>query len=364
MAELQKVETETTTNIEEILEKSKSSAISAIQNFNNPLSEFRYENFIVQIVIAWNALLQSILLKKNQNIYEKDSKSEYILVDGRKKTISVERLSNIFFNNNDDPVFRNLEFIIKLRNEIEHSLYTNISAWKIDIFGECQSCLINYDSLIKEEFGDHAGITDKMYLAIQLSKSFVKEQVETQTKQAREAELSIKQLIESYRDNISIEMYNDLRYRFSIFIIPKVSNNKHADDIPVLFNNDIKIDPEEIKGKFGLLTVKTTQIEVPTQRSYKLKPKEIVEQVKIMTGRYDFKIYLHTNCWRKYKARPRDKKNNFKNEFCLFDEAHRDYVYTQKWVDFLVQKLKKDIEYESIQKRSYQEPKVSKNNLH
>ena len=37
-----------------------------------------------------------------------------------------------------------------------------------------------------------------------------------------------------------------------------------------------------------------------------------------------------------------------KTEFCHYDEPHQDYIYTKKWVDFLVEKLKDDQEYENI----------------
>jgi hypothetical protein len=61
----------------------------------------------------------------------------------------------------------------------------------------------------------------------------------------------------------------------------------------------------------------------------------------------------HTACWKKYKARPlHDDPNPHATNptFCVYDLLHEDYGYTEAWVDFLVQKMKDEAEYNSLYK--------------
>ena len=50
-----------------------------------------------------------------------------------------------------------------------------------------------------------------------------------------------------------------------------------------------------------------------------------------------------------YKARQSgETPEGCDTKFCQFDQAHRDYVYTQAWVDYLVVKLSDDAEYRKL----------------
>ena len=43
----------------ELLSKSREAALNAVQTFNNPLTTFKTETFIVLMVIAWTSLLHA-----------------------------------------------------------------------------------------------------------------------------------------------------------------------------------------------------------------------------------------------------------------------------------------------------------------
>jgi hypothetical protein len=42
-------------------------------------------------------------------------------------------------------------------------------------------------------------------------------------------------------------------------------------------------------------------------------------------------------------------------QFCRYDAVHKDYVYTQHWVDFLVEKLRDDATYAVVMKPKAQQ---------
>lgn len=337
---------ETEVTSEKLLNKSRDVALIAVQIYNNPLSKFRTESYIVHMIIAWNCLLQAIFVKKEMEIYEKNKDGDYVHIGTRKKTQAVEKLADTYFTDHNSPNYKNIDFIIKTRNEIEHSTGVDIDMIGVDLFGECQSLLLNFETCLIEEFGIENQIEHDLSLAIQFSKKIVREQADTQTRQLRKEEISIKEFVENYRNSISEETYNDERFRLSMFMIPRVSNNRHADDIPVVFNKDIVLTEENVNDIKTMLAVKFKT--VPSQEEYKLKPKDVVERIKKKSKRKNFSIHYHTMCWYKYNARPREKDPSFTGEFALFDIAHKDYVYSERWVNFLIGKLKDDKEYSSI----------------
>jgi len=63
--------------------------------------------------------------------------------------------------------------------------------------------------------------------------------------------------------------------------------------------------------------------------------------------------YHHANACQFYKIRPKaGEKHPEKTDtrFCHYDAAHKDYVFTEQWVAFLMNELKKPGQYDKIKK--------------
>jgi len=57
----------------------------------------------------------------------------------------------------------------------------------------------------------------------------------------------------------------------------------------------------------------------------------------------------------KYAVRPSSGNANpeaTKNDFCIYDEPHKDCLYTQAWVTFLTKKMADENEYISLFKKT------------
>lgn len=66
-----------------------------------------------------------------------------------------------------------------------------------------------------------------------------------------------------------------------------------------------------------------------------------------------FTVGTHTAFWRKYHVRPSPGDSSpyaTKPEYCVYDSLHKDYGYTDAWVDFLVDRMKDETEYLSLYK--------------
>ncbi|MEX2215164.1 MAG: hypothetical protein WD768_13605, partial [Phycisphaeraceae bacterium] len=63
--------------------------------------------------------------------------------------------------------------------------------------------------------------------------------------------------------------------------------------------------------------------------------------------------FHHVAAWRFYKIRPpKGAADPTKTDpqYCHYDEAHKDYVYTDGWKRFLIQEMKKAGQYEKVMK--------------
>jgi len=83
---------------------------------------------------------------------------------------------------------------------------------------------------------------------------------------------------------------------------------------------------------------------------YPHKPGRVVELVQSRSGR-SFTTNNHVQAWRFFKARPKSgakQPNNTNKDFCIYHMAHRDYTYSEKWVDLLVKTVSDEAEFANV----------------
>src|SRR3989344_208138 len=118
---------------EALLKKAKESALLAVGIYNNPGVTFRSGSYIVLMVIAWNALLQAIFLKREENFFEQDAEGKAVLIDGEKKALAIRKLIAKYFSDGNNPIRKNLELLILIRDKLEHRFAPQLDE---QIFGE------------------------------------------------------------------------------------------------------------------------------------------------------------------------------------------------------------------------------------
>ena len=64
-----------------------------------------------------------------------------------------------------------------------------------------------------------------------------------------------------------------------------------------------------------------------------------------------FNLDTHTRCWKKYRVRPENRDANPERTnatYCVYDAMNKNYGYTQAWIDFLIEKMSNEEEYNSL----------------
>ncbi len=340
----------------EALEKARDSGILAVEVYNKPAVKFKSGGYISLMVIAWTSLFHAVFFKRKLKPFYRRESGRFVKVEGDYKYWELDECLNQYFGTDTgNPVRKNLEFFIPLRNKIEHRSMPELDA---SIFGECQAMLLNFDEILEKEFGAKYCLRECLSFALQLFPS--SENLVDAVKHNPESK-PVVDFIQQFRSTISPDITASGRYSFKAFLI-QVANHKSENALPIQFVHYDKLSEDERK-KVAHLVAMVKFKEIPVSNLNVMKAGEVAKRVqqalgnpKIQRGKKQvdrFNVSVHSACWNKYKIRPAGGSSNPEQtdyRYCIYDKMHNDYGYTQAWVDFLVEKLHDPKEFDSLYK--------------
>lgn len=327
-------------NVESLVDKAKEAAILAIDIYNRPMTAFRTQGFTVMMIIAWTSLLHAIFEHIGVDYYYYDKDGSVKIVAGDEKAWELSKCIDEC-KDLSHPVRENIKLFILLRNKIEHRF---APVFDLDICGECQALLLNFEEFITLKFGNYYSLTTTLSIPLQVISIRAAWQYEVSKKLQSKHYNELKDFIDTYRAELSDEVFSDSRYSFRVYLVPKIGNHRSSSDTAIEFIKYDPSHPEQFKDiEKDITLIKEKRVQVANQGRY--KPSDVSEQIKQRLGK-PFNISFHTNAWKYYKVRKQGyQPDGCKTEYCQYDEPHKDYVYTQAWIDFLVKKLSDDEEY-------------------
>ena len=247
-----------------LLDKARDSALQAISVFNDPRSTFRTGNFTVLMTIAWTALLHSHFEKQKVKYYYKQSNGRYVKIDGEYRAWDLgESVKNLFDEN--DPVRKNIELFVNLRNKLEHR---NLPGIDPDLIGECQALVLNFEDWLVQKYGDRFSLIDVMFVPIQLTNS---KRVLPKTK----IEQKVLQFIKDYRNILTPEIINSQQFSFKAFLVPKIGNHRSSSDIAIEFVKYDENNPKEME-KYEKAIVAIKEKYAPVVNADMYKPSDVL----------------------------------------------------------------------------------------
>ncbi len=320
------------------------SALLAVEIYNKPRTMFRSEGYITLMVIAWMKLLHAYFNRTiGDRYYYRLENGRYDRVDGERKawelSTSIKEYNKLNPSNQlSESVNANLRFFIGLRNKIEHR---HVAKREVDtlIFGECQSLLYNYETVLVELFGEEYAINENLVYSLQFSQMRTQEQ-EAASKKALSKEVQeIREYVDNYRSSLPSEVFDSQEYSVKLIQIPKVSNT-NRNDIAVEFVRWSELS-EEDKANYEQLVaiIKEKVVKKEAANVGKLKPGDVLEQVEARCG-VKINFTEHKYLYYVFSVRPisEEDRDPFDTDakYCHYDEAHGDYIYQESWVDLIV----------------------------
>lgn len=336
--------------VEELLEKSKQSALLAVELYNKPTIDFRVQSFVMLMHTAWNALFLAYFHNKGvKPFYKEDNDYFYVKVYGEKKAWDLSKCMSEYWEEKDNATRQNLQFFNELRHKIQH--YRDQKKLSKITFGECQSYVTNFERILVKEFGEDHSLAEKLTLSIQLS-SFKSEEREEAIMEATDKDTKrITDFIKDFRSSLSDDIYSDLNYSHKLFLLPKTANHQSRESIAVEWVPIEEYDEEERK-KIDQVNAIIKRKQVQAKNPGNLKPSDVCDEIK---SRLDIDIFSaswhHAQCWRHFEVRPAtDAEDPYdcNTKYCQYDPVHEDYIYTEEWVDFLEEKLSDEDLYQEI----------------
>ena len=337
------------------LEKATDSAMLAVEVYNKPATKFRSGGFIVLMCIAWTSLFHAIFLRDRKRPFHKMENGRYIKIDGDFKAWELAHCLDEHFRGTASAVRENLRFMVGLRNKIEHRSMPELDH---HIFGECQACLFNFEDMLVKEFGAKYAMNESLALALQFSHLRNADQDKAIQALRKPLQKALSDYLTRFRSSLSGEVSQDMQFSYRVFLIPKIANHAQQGDVAIEF---VKYDPSkpDQMQQYEKITalIKPAVTQVANAGCLKAsgvckKVEPVVQQVCGEDKRF-VASYHHANACQFYKIRPKSgDKHPEKTDtrFCHYDAAHKDYVFTQQWVAFLKNELKKPGQYDKIKK--------------
>lgn len=337
--------------VKDHLEKCRAAAIAAVDVYNRPGPRFRTAHYIVLITMAWTALFHAIFHKRSVSPwYKKKGKNpkgdRYVKVDGELKYWELAECLKQFFGSNNPPERKNLEFLIGLRNRIEHRNLPHLDA---GLYGECQAALLNLEQLLATEFGASHALAEQLAVALQCTGIVPEEKKKAAKAMASAVSKSVKDYVETFRGGLPSSTLNSTKYSFNVFLVPRVVNRKELAEAAVSFVKLDEANPSELE-RMEKLNVLIKEKHIPIANLGMHKPGYVVSAVNSRLP-HRFTSHAHTSAWKHYKVRPANgatKPADTLGQYCVYDEPHMDYLYTDAWIEKLVADMVDPVEFETV----------------
>jgi len=275
----------------ELLAKSREAALNAVQSFNNPLTTFKTETFIVLIVIAWMYLLHAYYRKKriDYRYYQKKMKRRRFdrTKSGAYKYWELERCLNEESCPLDSATKSNLRFLIGFRHEIEHHKSTGIDE---RLTGRYLACCLNYDRVITQLFGEKYSLGNTLAFSLQF-RDITQAPIPEEALKALPS--NVAKYLQEFDASLPDEDFQSPYYAYRLIFVRKLTSKKGQADRAIEFISADSQLAKTVDQEYWVLK----EIE---RRKY--RPSDVVGIIK-EEGYHYFGIYEHTQLWKKLDAK-------------------------------------------------------------
>lgn len=316
--------------VQYMTEKSREAFVMGLEVFNKPTLKYRVEGFAFFICNAWELLLKAVIVERtgSQSIYYKDNPE---------RTISLSDSIKKVFTNEKDPLRRNLEKIIELRNTSAHFVTEEYGIIYAPLF---QACILNYRNKLNELFHiDIAADIPNNFLTLSIN---VGDFSDDSVRAKYDPDLA-KKLISRRNDLALLEKENN-NAKFSISIRQDIYLTKNKKNADITVAIDSGSDPK----------VRIVKELKDPSNTHNYSFSNIVREVnaRIVSDSIPFECVIKSKDERRHNFNKTDlnlfmKFYDLKNN-ADYAYAHRTdgreatYSYSPKVIDFIVEQIKKD----------------------
>lgn len=299
-------------NIQIMLNKSQEAFLLAIEIYNKPTIKYRLEGFAFFICNAWELLLKAYIIKSNgiNSIYYRDKPE---------RTLSLLDCVKKVFTNEKDPIRKNLEVIIDLRNTSTHFVIKEMETIYLPFF---QANTLNYSQKLYDFFQiDITKSLDTSFLSLATNNS----------------ELNETEILSTYGDEI-FKKYIKLKNETTA-LLESENNNKLAINI----NLNLRVVKNIKDAKLTFAVAKDAKDAIyfidkvkDINTTYPYSQKSAREIIMKNLKRRSIEINLHQTNFNLICSKYHLKINE---DYFYYHNLTNRYMCSQKLVDFVTNLL-------------------------
>lgn len=318
-----------------MLEESKRQALVAIDFYNRSGDKRSLHDFVVHMHLAWLHLLHAEFEQAGTSYVYRDTRRRRIVrVDGEPKTWDLERCLAERYPPND-PVRANLQFFVALRNRIEHRYQHGLAALTS---GMSHALVINYETERVARFGREFSLADELRFPVFLE-ALTPAGLADLKKAARSLPRGTRNFLTRYRDSLDPSVRDSDHFDYRLMLTP-LKGPKTEADLAITYVRSEDLTEEKVRqlqaaGQVGVAITVEKQRDV--MHKDELAPAEVVKLVAADVP-YVFNMWHHTRLVAHHRLKP-DPGDPAKTDvrYCLYDRPWRKHVYTQAWVQKLIE---------------------------
>lgn len=329
-----------------LLRASQQEAMLAVSLFNDPGRERALEGFIIHMHIAWLYAFQSKWMREGNNyhVLRSEQPRRYKYINDERMSQPLEWFVKEEWPSEQSGVRANIEFFIKLRNKIEHRHTGTDVALMTIVNGECHSMLLNYEEFVTGFAGTGYSLAHRLHFPVFIG-GFTDKGKSDLLKLTNTLPKDLRTFLAEYDAGLDDAVSRDPRYCMRLTILLESGNRKG--DLSLQFVNDKDLTDEEravmqeISANKGYVITK--QKKVPVSNIGKYRPGAVAKMVSEEIPYYFGASSQMAAAWRKQGWRPAPgaaEPEATKSDFCVYDNAHDDYLYTDACVKWLIRKCK------------------------
>jgi len=323
------------------LEASRDEALLAVDLYNQPSRARRLEGFFVHMHLAWLYLFQAQYQRDGLGYFYRKPNGHYEKVDGERKTWDLAQFVRTGWLAENEPVRKNLELTIALRNKIEHRFEDSTA---LATAGYAQALLVNYDAELRDRFGSEHSLGESLRFPVFVG-ALTRDGAARMAAAQQRLPKKISKFLTEFQAPLDSSLVNDPRYEFRLNLLPKTAPKTDADlALSFVRADDLTAEQKEVLAnldKAGMVIIRDQIRDVAN--ADKMKPTAAASAIETKIP-FRFSAYSHfPRAWQALNVRPKAgdaHPERTLTDLCVYDKPHNDYLYTAAFVDAVVAKVR------------------------
>ncbi len=322
-----------------LLRAAKDEALLAVHAYDDPRQPRWLEACYVHLHLAWHYLLEAKLTRDHIDIRYRTPDGRIERVDGQPRTWELARCIEEEWPAGH-PVRSNLELTLALRARIEHRT-AGLSAVANRTAGYLQAMLVNFEAALVDAFGPSESIGHELRFPVFVDAITAGRAGDAPARKAARVPSPIERLLDEYEAGLDERVLADHRYELRIRLVPQLGPRSDSDAaITFVREEDLTPDQREALATLGRTGTVIAHQELRAVASHGLmRPGAAAAAIE---ARIPFRFGASSEfprAWRALGVRPPagdPHPERTDERYCTYDEPHRDYLYTQAFVDKVV----------------------------